>query len=204
MKIYKQRIETMVLIALFSLFAAFAFAQYCSDGAVMYVGPYSGIDAPGECVSLSGVVVSVEFGVCYKSSLRCNMPCDTSCCTSDFESCMECTGCDQFYDSSFKIENGFTYSYFDGNDTECATVAAIGDELACIYDAVHICQGNNQVDFTEADYISRTCTNETESTSSSTSGSEGSSTSTSGGGSNLSGARSREDTSGATKEGWVL
>ena len=199
----------MVSFTILAICVVFAFAQLCSDGGVMYVGPYSGIPDPGSCVSSSGVAVSIKFDVCYKSTFSCNMPCDTSCCTSDFDSCMECTGCNAFYDSSFKVVNGSTYLYFDGNDTTCSTTAGVGDEFSCIYDVVHICQGNVEVDFTHADYLSRICTNEVMTTSSS-SGTSLSSSSLSASTSSTtsepisSGTNSNHDISGATQIHWIL
>lgn len=191
----------MVSIVILGLLAASVFAQLCSEGGFVRVGPYSGIPTAGNCVAETGIQVTVEFNVCYKSSFSCNMACDTSCCTSDFKSCMECTGCDAFYDSSFIIVNGTTYLFFDNENTNCSGVGGPVNDKSCFYDGVHICQGNIQSDFTNATHLSKICTPDPEpsTTTSTTTGS----TSTSGSTSGSPSARSRSDSSGSSIDSWL-
>jgi hypothetical protein len=173
-----------------------AAAQFCSEGATVYVGPYSGVNVPGSCVSSSGIAVTIDFDVCYQSSASCTQSCDTSCCTSDWESCMECTGCDGSYDSSFKIVNGSTYFYFD-NDTTCSGTPGISDNT-CMYTAAFICAGNFEVDFSAAAIFSGTCNSTVISSTGSTTASTGSTDSSSGDTS----AMANRETSGSSQVKW--
>jgi len=121
----------------------------CLTGSYVHISP---VNSHTPCMSPIHHNIRVEFGVCYPLSFNCpaSSSCNRSCCTDDWNQCMECTGCLEYAQNSFMIVDGKLQVYLPADhspDLTCSSQPLVG--YACSGAAETLC-GPSQINALQA------------------------------------------------------